>query len=190
MKLDEIILLEHYVNLLTTEEKEKYVDQVWDMLQKAYAPIGGFKSASSKEELISDSNLWKLVRRGGKIVTVMIYKDKHGRKSIACATDGTDQGKADLMKTKDDDSRLRRAWAEVSGAVERIMIKTKATPVPNKYAAKLTGKEILGYDVDGVHYTRLIAGEPHVKAIYGYPEITPEIEKELEQNKIELKKAA
>lgn len=44
MKLNEIILLEHYVNLLTRAEKEKYADEVWDMLQKAYEPIGGFYS--------------------------------------------------------------------------------------------------------------------------------------------------
>ena len=190
MKLLEIILLEHYINLHTPEEKSKYVDDVWDMLQKAYEPVGGFKSAASKDELIDDSSVWKLVRRGGKIVTVMIYKDKYGRKSIACATDGSIRGKTDLVKAKGDDNRLRRAWAEVSGAVERIMIRTKATPVSNKYAEKLTGKVILGYDVDGIHYTRMIAGEPHVKAIYGYPEFTPKLEKELAKHHIELKKAA
>jgi hypothetical protein len=190
MKLLEIVLLEHYVNLLTVDEKRKYVDEVWDMLQKAYAPIGGFKSAASKEELIDDSSMWKLVRRNGKIVAVFIYKDKFGRKSIACATDGSDQGKADLIKTKSDDTKMRRAWAEVSGKVESIMIKAKAVPVSNKYAAKLTGKEILGYDVDGVHYTRLIAGEPHVKAIYGFPKIDPEVEQELEKHQVKLTKTS
>lgn len=189
MKLLEITLLEHYVNLLTREDKEKYVDQVWDMLQKAYEPIGGFKSAADKDDLIG-SSIWKLIRKGGKIVSVAIYKDQFGRKSIAIATDGTPEGKAELIKLKSEDFKLQRAWCEASGKAETLLVKTGAKPLSNKLAAKLTRKEILGYDVDGVHYTRLIQGEPHVKAIYGFPEMTDEMKAELEKNDLELNKVS
>lgn len=188
MKMMEI-LLEHYVNLFSREEKEKYIDEIWDMLQKAYAPIGGFKSALSKDALIDESNLWKIVRRKGKVVSVSIYKDAHGRKSIAVATDGTEQGKSDLLKVKIDDTNLKRAWCEASGKVESLMKKANAKPISSRYAAKLTGKEILGYDVDGIHYTRLISGVPHLKAIYGFPKLTKEMEDELKPH-VELHKIA
>ena len=184
----ELILLERYVNLFTPTDKEQYVDTVWDMLDQAYKPVGGFKSATSKDDLIQDSNLWKLVKRGDKIVSVAIYKDKNGRKSIAMATDGTVQGKKDLIKLKSDDIKLHRSWCEASDKAESFLKRLGAVPVSSKYAAKLTGKEILGYDVDGVHYTRLIQGEPHVKGIYGFPHITDDVKDELKQEKIALNK--
>lgn len=188
MKIFEIALFEHVVNLHTSEEKEKYIDEVWDMLQKAYAGIGGFKSATSKEDLIQNSSIWKLVRRNKKLVSVGIYRDLHGRKSIAIATDGTIQGKKDLMKVRDDDIKLQRSWCECSGAVESLMKKIKAIPLDNKLAAKLTGKEIIGYDIDGVHYTRLIQGEPHVKVLYGFPKIDDELKAELAKSNLFLNK--
>lgn len=181
MKLLEIALFEHYVNLHTPEEKQKLVDEVWEMLEKAYAPAGGFKSASSKDDLVHNSSLWKLVRRAGKIVSVVIYKDQHGRKSIAIATDGSEQGKKDLYKLKLDDLRLQRSWCEASGKIEAIIIKLGGKPLSNKFAEMLTGKKILGYDVDGIHYTRLIAGEPHSKVIFGFPELS-DTEKEKIEN--------
>ena len=187
MRLSEIILLEHVVNLLTPEQKREYIDVVWDILQKAYAPVGGFKSVSSKEELIDDSSIWKLVRRADKIVSVVIYKNKAGRKIIGLATDATEQGKADLIKTIADDLKLCRAWAEVSDKPEKMMSRLGGVPISNKLAGKLTGKEILGYDLDGVHYTRLIAGEPHRKIIYGFPEMSAEDLQLARSSKISIK---
>ena len=176
MKLAQIleqVLLERYVNLIKKEDKQKYVDQVWDMLQKTYAPIGGFKSADSKEDLIQDSSIWKLVRKGGKIVAVMIYKDKLGRKSIAGATEigedgkATEEGKKALLSIVIEDIKLNRSWSEVSGKMEHLKRKYGAVPIPNKYAAELTGKEILELNPDGYHYTRMIGGKPYEKVIVG-----------------------
>jgi hypothetical protein len=184
----ETLLLEHYVNLIDSEEKRKYVEEVWDMLQRAYEPVGGFKSANSPEHLIDDSHLWKLVRRDGKIVSVIIYKDQNGRKLIGMATDGSVQGKKDLSKIASEDTKLRRSWAEASGPAEKFLLKHGAIPIPAKFAKQLTGKELLGYDVDGVHYTRLIAGELKTKAIYGFPQVSKELEADLHKHHIELRK--
>jgi hypothetical protein len=85
-----------------------------------------------------------------------------------------------------EDIKMRRSWAEVSGAPEAIMKRAGAKPLPNKYAAPLTGKEILEYNPDGIHYTRLIAGEPHEKVIYGYVNVTPDTEAKLQAAGISL----
>lgn len=160
-------LFERVLNLQTSEEKRHYANQVWDILQKSYAGIGGFKSAANVEELIADSGIWKVVKRGDSLSSVFVYKDHLGRKSIASGTDGTDQGKKDFGMVKNADIKMNRAWAEVSGAPEAILKRMKARPVSNTLAGALTGKNILSLDDDGIHYTRLIAGEPHKKVIYG-----------------------
>ena len=162
------LLNEHIVNLRTPAEKRAYADRVWELLQQSYSSIGGFKSASSPEELVADSGLWKLVTRNGELTAVNVYKDSFGRKAIASGTNGTPQGRVDYRMVKDEDFKLKRAWAEVSGAVERIMVKNGGRPIPAKYAEILTGKKVLEIDDDGAHYTRLIAGHPHEKVIYGF----------------------
>ena len=186
MKINEL-LFERVVNAFDNHTKHKYADQVWDILQTSYNKLpGGFASASSVDELIADSGLWKLIKRGDKITAVGIYKDRFGRKSIASGTDGTAQGRNDYMMIKQEDVVFHRAWAEVSGAPKKIMIKLGAKPIPAKFANVLTGKKILEVDPDGFHYTRLIAGHPHEKIIYGTVNVTEELKELLSNSGIEL----
>ena len=161
------LLLERFVNLHTPQEMSKYIDVIWDILEKSYAPIGGFKSAKDKEDLMRKSGLTKLVTKDGKVVAVKIYKDELGRKSIAGGTDGSNEGKKWLIKMSEEDVKLNRSWGEVSGAMEHIMLKKGAVPIPSSMAAEILGKPILSYDPDGYHYTREIQGEPHTKIMYG-----------------------
>jgi hypothetical protein len=151
------------------EDRQKYADQIWDMLQHAYADIGGFLSMANAQELVETPGLWKVITRGDHVTAVLIYKAQHGRKLIGAATDGTSEGKNDLMRMLMEDKKLRRSWAEVSGKMEHVYRKMGAEPIPNTRAHELTGKRILNLDEDGIHYTRLIAGHPHVKALYGTP---------------------
>lgn len=166
------ILTERIKNLPHTnpEGRAQYQDQVWHLLQHAYKEIGGFLSAANAQELAETPGIWKLTLRGDQITAVVIYKESHGRKLIGAATDGTAQGKQDLILILKEDKRLNRSWAEVSGKMENLYEKLGAQPIPNDQAARLTGKRILSLDDDGVHYVRLIAGHPHKKALYGTPQ--------------------
>ena len=174
------LLTEHVVNLHDTISKDKYGEEVWDMLQRSYAAIGGFKTASSLEELIEKSGMWKLVLRDGIVSAVKIYRDQFGKKSIASGSDGTRQGKLDIFMMMKDDIKFSRSWAEVSGPVEKLMVKFGAIPIPAKFAEYLSKKKVLSIAPDGYHYARLIEGEPHIKIIYGFPVLTPEEKIELE----------
>lgn len=164
------LLVEHYINIFDDKEKEKYIDVVWDILERTYAPIGWFQSAATKQELINKSWLWKLVRKNDKIVAVAIYKDKQGRKAIAKGSDGSDIGKKAVKKIYLDDASLkdRNSWGEFSGAAEKLMLKYGGIPVPN-YMVKniLNDKKILSYNSDGFHYTRIIGDTPREKIIIG-----------------------
>lgn len=186
MRIKEFII-ERVVNAFDEPSKLKYADQVWDVLQKSYAKLpGGFGTASSLEELIEKSGLWKVIVRNGKVTAVNIYKDQNGRKSIASGTDGSPQGKLDYKMIKSEDIKLGRAWGEVSDKAELMMAKLGAKPIPAKLAPVLTGKKILSYNPDGYHYTRMIAGDPHEKIMYGVVNLTPELEAQFKAHGIEL----
>jgi hypothetical protein len=154
---------------LFKDDLKKHIDEIWAMLQRAYASLeGGFATASSKQDLINKTFLTKCVTRNGKIVAVRLYKDAHGRKSIAAATDGSVEGKMGLYKMIDEDILRHRSWGEVSDKMEYIMTKRGGFPIPNIYVKKLLKKDIISLDPDGYHYTREIAGQPHTKIIFAY----------------------
>ena len=164
--IKESLLIESFVNITSTQDKDKYLDIVWNMLQTAYEPIGGFKS-STKESLIRETDMWKLCRRNNNITSLLLYVNKKGHKLIGGATNGTSEGKKDLYKMIDEDIKFKRAWAEVSGAMEHLYIKFNANKIPNTEAEKVLGKHIISLNPDGLHYTRLIAGHPHEKMLVG-----------------------
>ena len=194
------LLTERILNLHTPEQKAKYADEVWDLLQKSYLKLGGFKSAADKEELITIPGYWKVVKRGDKITAANLYRKVPQTQtfkvyasgaetrpdSITNAPRSTLQGKRDYSMVKKADVTQKRAWAEVSGPAEAVANRSGGKPIPNKYAAYLTGKEILALDSDGYHYTRLIQGEPYEKIMYGFIKLTPEQRKAMEMNGLDI----
>ena len=175
--LKEELINEHFVNIFTKEidsTVNQYKEVVYDLLQKSYAPIGGLLGVNDPDQLVLDSDMWKLVTRGSKVVAVAIYSMKRGgRKMIACGSDGTPEGKKDLYKILQEDIKMvdRKMWAEVSGAMEHIYInKQGARPVPAEVAQILMkDKNFIKIHDDGFHYDRLIAGEVHTKILIGNP---------------------
>lgn len=158
--------------------REKHREEIHKILHKSYSHpdiggYGGIKSGSKEESDaihhdITHSNI-KAVKRNGKITAVNLYKDKHGRKLIAAGTDGSDQGKHDWRKVVHDDHHQKRAWAEVSGSVEKAFHKTGMPKVSNERASHLTGKSDVRKHADGHTYTRKIGDGDHDKVIMGHP---------------------
>jgi len=123
--LVEQIITERYVNLLPddSEKKRKYMDQVWDVLQKSYASIGGIKGAGfeSPQDMINIP-MWKIGIRDGRVRAVRMYKDRGGRKSVAIGTDGSEEGAwfiTDMVKNE-----LSRSYGEQSKSALGKTMKT------------------------------------------------------------------
>jgi hypothetical protein len=180
-KLTESNLMEHVLSIGFNPEqeplREKYRQQLIDILHNSYKEIGGyggFTSGSPEEYAdinndISTLNM-KAMRRKCKITAVILYKDRYGRKAVGIGTDGTRQGKVDYGRMTREDHAQQRSWAEVSGAPEIIQKKMGSPVVPNTHAAKLTGKNV-ELDPNGTHYSRKIGTDSHQKVIMGHPKI-------------------
>lgn len=175
-------ITEHVLSIGLNDNHDRFREQhrgeFHDLIQKAYKPIGGYaghKSGSESEsKAIHDdisSSVIKATKRDGKITAVNLYKKQHGRKSIASASDGTDQGKKDYLKTKIEDHEMKRAWGEVSGKVAHIHSKIGTPDIPSSRAKELLGKDVKPH-ADGVHYDRAIGGEVHTKKMVGHPKVS------------------
>lgn len=125
MRSFKTFITERFVNLIGTDsEKEKYADEVWNLLQKSYRDIGGIKGSGfkSKQDMIDNIPFWKLGVKNGRVVAVIMYKDKGGRKSVAFGSDGSEESKAvvnDIFK-----SDLSRSFGEKSKAALGKLLKT------------------------------------------------------------------
>ena len=179
-------ITENYKNLFTKEDKLKYADDVWDLLNKAYQSIGGIKGNgfSSKDDMINNIPFWKLKLNNNKIEAVVLYKDKNGRKSVAGASDGTITGKKEFIKIKNQDLELNRSYAEISSAMLAVIYKNNKNLIeyciPYNNVVKILNEpilkpddndpEILKYpDLKDFFYKRKIGEEWITKLMIGTP---------------------
>lgn len=94
-------LNENYKNfILNKDMKEKYKNEVWDLIQDSYSAIGGIKGSgfSSPDDMIANIPFWKVYTKNNKVLMVVLYKEKSGRKLVALEIDGSPLSKAMLTK--------------------------------------------------------------------------------------------
>lgn len=193
-------LAETYVNLIKDRDDEKRENlkiQLFDMLKKSYQKIGGLHGSgfSSENDMIENIPFWKLVRKNGEILSAVFYKDKDGRKLVATTTNGSQEGKEELIRILIDELGLSknllkknigaRSYFEISGPILSIisreidydLIKSVAVSVSD--VRKMQTDSAI-YDV-GIHdpevmkhpelrdffYMREIGGENHTKIMLG-----------------------
>lgn len=172
------MLTEHYTNIFVKREGKdkallsKYKDQVWDILYNSYKYLeGGLAGIETVDELIADSEFWKLVTKGDKVLAAFIYNFKRGGRKIQYAgCVRTPEGKKAFYDVVKEDIKLkdRETWAEVSGVVEQKYLEQGMAPIPAEVAQKiLSDKQFINFDPDGYHYTRMIGRQPHTKMMVG-----------------------
>jgi hypothetical protein len=123
MKTFSEFLTEGFKNLFNESEKEKYADEVWEILQRSYESIGGIKGSgfANKEDMINNIPLWKISTVDKKIVAVVLYKDTNGRKFVALGTDSSIDGKRKIIEMMKED--LKRSYGEVSKSALGVLMK-------------------------------------------------------------------
>ncbi len=164
-------LNEKIQNTFDSSEKEKYKDEVWDLLQKSYKGIGGIKGSGfeSKEDMVEKIPLWKLQFKDGKITSGLLYKDQKGvRKTVTVFTNGSAEGKKNLIKILSAD--LERSIIEVSHSLLKMMLREMPSLVDKyvidtKYVQDYIGKEIT--IINDRLYQREVQGEVITKMLLG-----------------------
>jgi len=184
-------LQERFINLLHDDpRKQQYAHEVHGMLQKAYEKIGGIHGSGfrSPEDMVKNIPMWKLHKKGGKIRGAVLYKDTNGRKSVATATDGSEEGKKGVAEIYRDDVVRGRAYGERSASALSFTKKVvgaehlKKHIIPYHHVQKTLGDdteirrpphddpEIQRHPEFKDHfYQRQIGGHWHTKLMFGTP---------------------
>lgn len=180
---------ERFVNLLDKDEaeKHKHKHEVFHMLQKAYADQGGIHGSGFKspDDMVKNIPFWKMHKKDGKVTSVSLYKDSQGRKRVAVASDGTEEGKKALGSAMQADFKQNRAHGEVSGKSLSFLKKqvhildhARTYEEAQKYHA-VKGDEIKRPEADDPEvkrhpelkdhfYQRKIGDEWHTKVLLGH----------------------
>lgn len=176
-------LFETFDNLFIADrqQRSRYAEQVWQLLNTAYAPIGGLRGNgfNNVDDMIDNLAMWKLYRRGNTIKAAMMYKDKHGRKRVAIATDGSKDAKQTLARMILDEYRNGgRSYAEISGKslqFHRHILGDQQLDditVPSSDAQQVLQLSDDQFKIIDAHtYQRLISGQWHEKRMVGSPNI-------------------
>jgi hypothetical protein len=179
---------ERFVNLIGNDQKKSdYAEELYDILQKSYEPIGGIHGSGfeNSQSMIEKIPFWKLAVKDGKIVAAILYKDKQGRKSVAVATDQSTIGKQQLANIIFAD--FSRAYIEVSSKMLSFLKKNTPTGFLNKNAIAFEKVQQLVKDDEirrpspndeeikrhpelrDFFYQREIGGQWHTKIMLGAP---------------------
>lgn len=167
---------------------EHVKDAVYKLLIDTYSKIDDVVAKSKKligcstsKQLIKIANFWKYRTFNGTVIAVQLYSTKYGgRKLMYGGSDGSTEGKSALLQFLNEEvSQIDRySWGEVSCAVEHILQKHGAVPVPAPLAIALLQSihmhntpsiisKIIRIEKDGYHYTRNIGGKIVTKIVYG-----------------------
>ena len=165
-------ITEKYKNFLSKDssKKSEYAEEVYELLNNAYAPIGGIKGSgfSSPQDMVKTIPFWKLGFDSGRLVAVVMYKDVgEGRKLVAVGSTRDAEGKKKLKEIFKQE--FARSYAEISDPL--LAWFNRAYPdLMKKYRMKVTDAVKIQPEItpiDDYFYSRKIGGSHHTKIMLG-----------------------
>ena len=157
---------------LSKGEIKDVEEEILDLIQKAYAPIGGHPNYKSVSDLAgSDYEIIDL-DDDPELDAVTVTKQRAGgTKHVGIGHDGTSQGKRGAIGRTIDKLDEPTNYIEASGAIENVLRKANVTQVTDEETIRkaLKGKEIEMYD-DG-SYNRVLGGKKYRKTMWGKPRV-------------------
>ncbi len=157
---------------LTAPELAQSKEEIFLLINNAYAPIGGHPNLNTPEDVSSIGDTLSVidVDADPEIDAVAVTKRRAGgTKHVAMGHDGGRLAKSSVVNKTADDLKTSGHYIEVSGKILDIL-KAKGVDVVNDeetVTSVLKGKSIVWHG-DGT-YTRIIGGEKHRKVLMGKP---------------------
>ena len=161
---------------LTDDEKEEFAEEIFDLVNTAYAPIGGHPNYKSPQDVMGDERDAEYMvidlDDDPEFDAVKMSKNKSaGNKSVGMGHDGSGPAKSAAVNISAKLLQMPGFYAEISGKLLDILSSKGAPIIRDEEVIRkvLKGKEITMND-DG-SYSREIGGEMHTKVLMGNPKV-------------------
>jgi hypothetical protein len=159
---------------LNDKETEEEKDTIFDLINNAYAQIGGHPNYNSPDNVTgSEGNADYVVidlDDDPEIDAVSVSKEKPaGTKYVATGHDGSRAAKSAMINHKAKNLKSSGYFIEVSGKIKDILVAKGVPVITDKETIErvMKGKDIKLND-DG-SYERSIGGQKHTKILLGNP---------------------
>jgi hypothetical protein len=159
---------------LTPKEQDEFAEEIFDLINTAYASIGGHPNYKSPDDVVGaegDANYMVIdLDDDDEFDAVKVSKRKEsGNKSVAMGHDGSQPAKSAAVNITALMLKEPGHYIEVSGKLKDIL-QSKGVPIitdKETIERVMKGKSIEMND-DGT-YQRYIGGENHTKTLMGNP---------------------
>jgi hypothetical protein len=159
---------------IAPNEKAEYAKDIFDLINTAYAPIGGNLNYKSEADVLgseADADYEVVnIDDDPEPDALISYKEKDaGKKLTALGHDGSSEAKSKSLNRMATLLKQPGYYLEVSGKLQDILLAKGAPVVKDKELVQkvLKGKE-LEFNEDGT-YQRYIGGKKHTKTLLGNP---------------------
>ena len=170
--LNEIDIPKNSWKPISSDELKDVENDILDLIQKAYGPIGGHPNYKSVGDLAgSDYEVIDLDDDPEIDAVTVTKKRSGGTKYVGLGHDGSSQGKRGSIGRTIDKLGDSGTYIEASGKMADILSKANVTQVTDKdtISKALKGKEIEMQDNGS--YTRYLGGKKYIKLMFGKPTI-------------------
>lgn len=168
------ILLEQDWRPLSAAEIENDKDELFDLINRAYAPLGGHPNVTNPNDIKSAGDNYSVVDLDDDPETdaTVTYKNREGgQKLVAMGHDGTKPARSAAVAKTVSDLNKNGYYIEVSGTILDILKAKGVAIVDDETTVKaaLKGKAITWHG-DG-SYDRKLGGKTHRKVMMGKPNV-------------------
>jgi hypothetical protein len=170
--LNEIDIPKNSWKPISSDELKDVEDDILDLIQNAYGPIGGHPNYKSVGDLAGSDYEVIDLDDDPDIDAVTVTKQRSGgTKHVGMGHDGTSPSKRAAIGQTIRDLDKQGVYIEASGKMADILMKANVTQVMDKDTIRkaLKGKEIEMYD-DG-SYDRVLGGKKYRKLMFGKPTV-------------------
>lgn len=159
---------------IPSSELKDFEDEIFDLISRAYAPIGGHPNYNSAGDVTGaeGSSEYEVIDLDNDpdIDAVSVSKNKTGgKKFVATGHDGSSPAKSKVVNHKAELLKKPGHYIEVSGKIKDILAAKGVEPVTDEETVR---KILQGKDIEWLgngEYKRAIGGQMHTKMMMGKP---------------------
>jgi hypothetical protein len=183
---EELKLKRNQPKTFSIKEHPDLKNEIFDLIQTAYAEIGGHLKIQKPDDIFSDPdwNYWEGTDiHGSEDFDIVIFgqKTNYGIKYSGIGHDGSPDAKKAYLASRGATLKKMGFYIEVSGKLAEILIKKYGCPIVDNIddVTKVLGKPVTwnGKNPEEPNaagdgwYTRTIGGSPHTKIMLGRPRV-------------------